>query len=165
MRATVMPKAHDVRIENVPDATIEQPTDAIIRITLACICGSDLWPYNDGPNVERQGMGHESIGVVEDVGSDVQRIRRGDVVVMPSLIPTAAASFARRTRKRSGAAMPSLRAEMRKIGLDRFVMGSDWPAIGRIAPHYSLMRRKLPVTAAEWQELCRNTAPYIRHPR
>ena len=83
MRATIMPKAHDVRIDNVPDAAIQQPTDAVIRITRACICGSDLWPYNGGPNVEGQRMGHEAIGVVVDVGSEVQRIRRGQVVIMP----------------------------------------------------------------------------------
>jgi threonine dehydrogenase-like Zn-dependent dehydrogenase len=78
-----MHKAHDVRIENVPDAAIRQPTDAVIRITRACICGSDLWPYNGGPNENGQRMGHEAIGVVEEVGSDVQRIKRGQVVVMP----------------------------------------------------------------------------------
>jgi threonine dehydrogenase-like Zn-dependent dehydrogenase len=83
MRATVMPKAHEVRIDNVPDAAIQEPTDAVIRITRACICGSDLWPYNGGPNVENQRMGHEAIGVVEDVGGDVQYIRRGQVVIMP----------------------------------------------------------------------------------
>src|SRR3954468_18275440 len=83
MRATVMHKAHDVRIENVPDAAIQTATDAVIRITRACICGSDLWPYNGGPNVEGQRMGHEAIGVVEEVGSEVRRIRRGQVVVMP----------------------------------------------------------------------------------
>jgi threonine dehydrogenase-like Zn-dependent dehydrogenase len=83
MRATIMRKAHDVRIENVPDAAIQNPTDAVIRVTRACICGSDLWPYNGGPNVEGQLMGHESIGVVEAVGSGVQKIRRGQVVVMP----------------------------------------------------------------------------------
>jgi len=83
MRATVMHKAHDVSIENVPDAIIQNPTDAIIRITRACICGSDLWPYNGGPNVEGQRMGHEAIGVVEDVGSGVQKIKRGQVVIMP----------------------------------------------------------------------------------
>src|SRR3954462_7891413 len=83
MRATIMHKAHDVRIGNVPDAAIQKPTDALIRITRACICGSDLWPYNGGPNVEGQLMGHESIGVVEDVGSEVRTIRRGQVVVMP----------------------------------------------------------------------------------
>jgi threonine dehydrogenase-like Zn-dependent dehydrogenase len=47
MRAAVLHQARDVRIENVPDAAIRDPTDAIIRITRACICGSDLWPYND----------------------------------------------------------------------------------------------------------------------
>src|SRR6266550_541044 len=83
MRATVMHKAHDVRIENVPDAAINDPTDALIRITRACICGSDLWPYNGGPNEDGQRMGHESIGVVEEVGSDVQTVKRGQVVVMP----------------------------------------------------------------------------------
>jgi threonine dehydrogenase-like Zn-dependent dehydrogenase len=83
MRATIMPGVHDVRIDNVPDATIHEPTDAVIRVTRACICGSDLWPYNDGPDVEGQRMGHEAIGVVEDVGSDVHSIRRGQVVIMP----------------------------------------------------------------------------------
>jgi len=83
MRATIMPKAHEIRIANVPDAAILEPTDAVIRVTRACICGSDLWPYNGGPNVEGQRMGHEAIGVVEDVGSDVQTIRRGQVVIMP----------------------------------------------------------------------------------
>src|SRR3954467_6021878 len=83
MRATLMHRAHGVSVENVPDAGIRQPTDVVIRITRACICGSDLWPYNDGPNVEGQRMGHEAIGVVEDVGPDVQTIRRGQVVIMP----------------------------------------------------------------------------------
>src|SRR3954463_840711 len=83
MRATIMPKAHDVRIADVPDATIQQPTDAVIRIIRACICGSDLWPYNGGPNVEGQRMGHEAIGVVEAVGSEVQRIKRRQLVIMP----------------------------------------------------------------------------------
>jgi threonine dehydrogenase-like Zn-dependent dehydrogenase len=83
MRATVMPGVHDVRIANVPDAAIVEPTDAIIRVTRACICGSDLWPYNGGPNVEGQRMGHEAIGVVEDVGSEVRTIKRGQVVIMP----------------------------------------------------------------------------------
>jgi threonine dehydrogenase-like Zn-dependent dehydrogenase len=75
MRATVMYKAGDVRIERVPDPSIQNPTDAIIRVTRACICGSDLWPYNGGPNVAGQQMGHEAIGVVEEVGSDVKRLR------------------------------------------------------------------------------------------
>lgn len=79
-----MHQAGDVRIEDVPDPQIQEPTDAVIRVTRACICGSDLWPYktlrpDDGARV----MGHEAIGVVEDVGSDVRTVRIGDVVVMP----------------------------------------------------------------------------------
>jgi len=49
MRATVMYGAHDVRVENVPDARLIEPTDALVRVTRACICGSDLWPYNSMP--------------------------------------------------------------------------------------------------------------------
>jgi threonine dehydrogenase-like Zn-dependent dehydrogenase len=76
--------AGDVRVEDVPDAAIVEPTDAIVRVTRACICGSDLWPY---ASMERsdtgQSMGHEAIGIVEDVGSQVTNINKGDVVVMP----------------------------------------------------------------------------------
>jgi hypothetical protein len=87
MRATVMYKAHDVRIENVPDPAIVEPTDAIIRVTRACICGSDLWPYNDGPNVEgqRQPVPHRcpecempACGVPDqDRAREIQTITRG----------------------------------------------------------------------------------------
>ncbi|HWJ70714.1 MAG TPA: alcohol dehydrogenase catalytic domain-containing protein [Sphingobium sp.] len=84
MRATLMYAAHDVRVENVPDARLEQPTDALIRVTRACICGSDLWPYNDLPQTPGgRGMGHEAIGVVMEVGSAVERIRPGQLVIMP----------------------------------------------------------------------------------
>jgi threonine dehydrogenase-like Zn-dependent dehydrogenase len=84
MRATVMYRAGDVRIENVADETIVNPTDVLIRVTRACICGSDLWPYKELAPVEGgRRMGHEAIGVVEAVGKDVRRIKRGDVVVMP----------------------------------------------------------------------------------
>lgn len=84
MRATVMYSAHDVRVENVPDATIVEPTDAIVRVTQACICGSDLWPYRAmEPSETGQSMGHEAIGVVEAIGSGVNKIKVGDVVIMP----------------------------------------------------------------------------------
>ena len=84
MRATIMYKAGDVRVENIPDAEIREPTDALIRVTRACICGSDLWPYHDLPDTPRgRPMGHEAIGIVEDVGADVHRIRRGQLVIMP----------------------------------------------------------------------------------
>lgn len=84
MKATFMYGAGDVRIESVRDARIVQPTDALLRITRACICGSDLWPYHDLPSSENgRPMGHEAIGIVEDVGADVHRVKNGDFVVMP----------------------------------------------------------------------------------
>ena len=84
MRATVMYKAGDVRVENVPDPALHEPTDAIVRVRQACICGSDLWPYQSMPlNEDGRRMGHEFIGVVEDLGSDVTTLRRGDLVVAP----------------------------------------------------------------------------------
>jgi threonine dehydrogenase-like Zn-dependent dehydrogenase len=84
MRATIMFEAGDVRIENVPDPRIIEPTDAIISVSRACICGSDLWPYKNMEHDNRgRVMGHEAIGVVEDVGADVRKIKRGDLVIMP----------------------------------------------------------------------------------
>lgn len=84
MQATVMYSAGDVRIENVPDARLIEPTDAVLRVSRACICGSDLWPYASMERSETgQSMGHEAIGVVEEVGTDVWTIKPGDVVVMP----------------------------------------------------------------------------------
>ena len=84
MRATVMYGAGDVRIENVPDARIIEPTDALLRVTRACICGSDLWPYNQMEHTDHgRRMGHEFIGVVEDVGAEVRTVKAGEVVVAP----------------------------------------------------------------------------------
>src|SRR5213082_779373 len=84
MRATVMYKAGEVRITNVPDARIIEPTDALVAVSRACICGSDLWPYKTmEPSDNGRMMGHEAIGVVEAVGADVRNIKQGDLVVMP----------------------------------------------------------------------------------
>lgn len=84
MRATVMHAAGDVRIEKVPDPTIIESTNALVRVIRACICGSDLWPYRSMQRSDRgQPMGHEAIGVVEAVGAEVRAVRLGDVVIMP----------------------------------------------------------------------------------
>jgi threonine dehydrogenase-like Zn-dependent dehydrogenase len=84
MRATLMYAAGDVRIEDVPDPSIVEPTDAILRVTRAAICGSDLWPYGSlEPTQTGRAMGHEAIGVVEDVGAQVRTIKPGDLVAMP----------------------------------------------------------------------------------
>lgn len=84
MRATIMHGAGDVRIEKVPDPTIVESTNALLRVTHACICGSDLWPYQSMERSDRgEPKGHEAIGVVDAVGADVRTVKRGDVVVMP----------------------------------------------------------------------------------
>jgi threonine dehydrogenase-like Zn-dependent dehydrogenase len=78
--------AGDVRIGNVPDAKLIEPTDALVRVTRACICGSDLWPYNQMQHDETgRRMGHEFIGVVDSVGTEVRSLKTGDVVVAPFL--------------------------------------------------------------------------------
>lgn len=84
MRATTIHGAGDIRVEEVPDPVLKKPTDAIIKVTAGCICGSDLWPYR-GENPIRRGstIGHECIGVVEEVGSEVASFKPGDFVVVP----------------------------------------------------------------------------------
>jgi hypothetical protein len=84
MRATVMYGAGDVRIETVPDAKLMESTDALVRVTNACICGSDLWPYQQmKPSEPPRRMGHEFIGLVEAVGTNVRTVKKGDLVVAP----------------------------------------------------------------------------------
>ena len=82
MKAAVLHAPYDVRFEERPEPKIEEPTDAIIRMTATCVCGSDLWPYRgaqpiDGPTT----MGHEYCGIVEEVGSAVKSVRRGQFVI------------------------------------------------------------------------------------
>jgi threonine dehydrogenase-like Zn-dependent dehydrogenase len=82
MRGAVMYGPSDVRVENVPDPSIVQPTDAIIRLSATCICGSDLWPYRGVEPVHGPSpMGHEYAGIVQEVGSQVRNIRPGQFVV------------------------------------------------------------------------------------
>jgi threonine dehydrogenase-like Zn-dependent dehydrogenase len=79
-----MYEAGDVRVEDVPDPVIRQRTDAIVRVTRSCICGTDLWPYQSMPATDGgRRMGHEFIGVVEDTGAEVSTLKRGDLVVAP----------------------------------------------------------------------------------
>ncbi|MFD7715185.1 alcohol dehydrogenase catalytic domain-containing protein [Streptomyces sp. NPDC059814] len=80
----IRPHAGDVRVENIPDPQIVDPTDAIVRITLACVCGSDLHPYHSMEKTDEGApMGHEFLGVVEETGSEVRGLKRGDFVVSP----------------------------------------------------------------------------------
>jgi threonine dehydrogenase-like Zn-dependent dehydrogenase len=84
MKATVMYGAGDVRVENVPDAGLIESTDALVVVTSAAICGSDLWPYKgmQASDIGRR-MGHEFIGIVEAIGADVRKIKVGDLVAAP----------------------------------------------------------------------------------
>ena len=84
MKATLIYGAGDIRVEDVPDPKLQNASDAIVRITHSCICGSDLWPYKSREQTEQgDRIGHEFIGVVEETGSDVGRIQKGDLVVAP----------------------------------------------------------------------------------
>jgi threonine dehydrogenase-like Zn-dependent dehydrogenase len=84
MRVTTIHAPGDIRLEERPEPTIGAPTDAVIKITAGCICGSDLWPYR-GENRITAGetIGHEMVGVVEEVGSEVRSFKAGDFVIVP----------------------------------------------------------------------------------
>src|SRR5689334_22447123 len=82
MRGAVLHAPRDVRVEQRDSPTIIEPTDAVIRLSATCVCGSDLWPYRgietvDGPSP----MGHEYVGIVEEIGSEVGKVRPGEFVV------------------------------------------------------------------------------------
>lgn len=82
MRGAVMHAPGDVQVESREDPQIIEPTDAIIRVSAACICGSDLWPWRGLDDVSSPSpMGHEYVGVVEEVGSDVATIKPGQFVI------------------------------------------------------------------------------------
>src|SRR5438128_2655823 len=82
MRGTVLYGPRDIRFEERPDPEILEPTDAIIRLSATCVCGSDLWPYRGiSPIAEPAPMGHEYCGIVEDVGRGVSSIKRGQFVI------------------------------------------------------------------------------------
>jgi threonine dehydrogenase-like Zn-dependent dehydrogenase len=87
MRAAVYHGPRDMRIDQVPDPIIQAPTDVVARITHAGICGSDLWSYR-GIDQRTPGdrMGHEWMGIVEEVGAQVRTIEKGDRVISPFLI-------------------------------------------------------------------------------
>lgn len=84
MRATLLHGAGDIRVSTVPDPSLRDPRDALVRVTHSCICGSDLWPYRSAPEAaEGRRIGHEFLGVVEEVGADVTKFAPGDQVIAP----------------------------------------------------------------------------------
>lgn len=82
MKGSILYGPHDVRFEERPDPAIIEPTDVILQISAACVCGSDLWPYRGiAPVTQPTPMGHEYVGIVEEVGSEVRNIKPGQFVV------------------------------------------------------------------------------------
>jgi threonine dehydrogenase-like Zn-dependent dehydrogenase len=83
MRAAIFNEPRSITVGERPDASIAEPTDAVVRVVLACVCGSDLWYYRGDSPFEPGPIGHEFVGVVEDVGADVNDISKGDFVIAP----------------------------------------------------------------------------------
>lgn len=81
MRGVIMTKPGEITVAEREDPQLVEPTDAIIRLAATCICGSDLWPYRGVEDADHQPMGHEYVGVVEEVGSEVTTVKPGDFVV------------------------------------------------------------------------------------
>ncbi len=99
MKALVWHGKEDVRCDQVPDATIEQPTDIVVRITATAICGSDLHLYDGLMPTMKDGdiLGHEPMGIVEEVGSSVTKLKKGDRVVVPFTIACGKCWFCEQT--------------------------------------------------------------------
>ncbi|MEV7346718.1 zinc-dependent alcohol dehydrogenase family protein [Streptomyces sp. NPDC093544] len=84
MRATIIQAPYDMRVVDVPEPVVQLPTDAVVRVLRSCICGSDLWAYRgESSRVPGQRIGHEFLGTVEETGSEVTGVKRGDLVVAP----------------------------------------------------------------------------------
>jgi threonine dehydrogenase-like Zn-dependent dehydrogenase len=83
MRAAIFNEPGSITTGDRPDPTIVEPTDAIVRVVLACVCGSDLWYYRGDSPFQPGPIGHEFVGVVEDVGAEVSGVKRGDFVIAP----------------------------------------------------------------------------------
>jgi threonine dehydrogenase-like Zn-dependent dehydrogenase len=113
--------AGDVRVENVPDPVLQAPTDAVVRVVRACVCGSDLHPFHNMPaSAEGAPMGHEFVGVVEEIGADVSTLRRGDFVIAPFAYSDNTCEFCREglhTSCRQGGFFSTAQAEAVRVPL------------------------------------------------
>ena len=88
MRATIIHGPGDIRVEDRDYPAVQLPTDAVVKVAAACVCGSDLWPYRGVKPIRRPtAIGHEFIGVVESVGSEVTGLEEGDFVIAPFVAP------------------------------------------------------------------------------
>jgi threonine dehydrogenase-like Zn-dependent dehydrogenase len=94
MRAAIFHEPRSITAGDRPDPSIVEPTDAIVRVVIACVCGSDLWYYRGDSPFQPGPIGHEFIGVVEDTGSEVSEIKKGDLVIAPLASGTTRARIA-----------------------------------------------------------------------
>jgi threonine dehydrogenase-like Zn-dependent dehydrogenase len=83
MRAAIFNEPRSITVGDRPDASISEPTDAVVRVVLACVCGSDLWYYRGETPFDPGPIGHEFVGIVEEVGEEVSAVKRGDLVIAP----------------------------------------------------------------------------------
>ena len=113
----------DVRVIDAPDPRIEEPTDALLRLVRTCVCGSDLHPYHSmRPNPRGRSMGHEYLGIVEEVGADVATVKPGDLVIVPFVFSCGVCDFCRaglQTSCRIGGVGTRLGSEGAQAGLLR----------------------------------------------
>ena len=83
MKATIFKGKNNIELGERPDPKIQKPTDAVVRVVRGCVCGSDLWYYRGILDHKKGSIGHEYIGVIEEVGSDVKDLKKGDFVIAP----------------------------------------------------------------------------------
>lgn len=120
MRATILKSPGQIRLEEVPDATVEEDTDAVVRVVATCICGSDLWPYRGvgAEQTEPRRIGHEYVGVVEQIGTEVSQVTVGDFVIGPFLYSCGTCAFCRlgvQTSCVSGGSYHGCQAELIRV--------------------------------------------------
>jgi threonine dehydrogenase-like Zn-dependent dehydrogenase len=129
--------AGDVRVENVPEPVLQEPTDAIVRVVRSCICGSDLHPYHNLPAGQATTMGHEFLGVVEDLGAQVTGLKTGDLVVASFAFQDNTCDFCReglQTSCRHGGFFNTAQAEFVRVPqasgtLVKLPVGEDSPLL------------------------------------
>ena len=135
MQGAVLHGPRDVRFEERTEPTIVDPTDAIIRLSATCICGSDLWPYRGANKVtDPTPMGHEYCGVVEEIGRGVRSIEKGQFVIGSFFASTTHVRTADLvTRRRVNTARPSS-ARRRRCCAFRLLMGLSWRRVTCLRP-------------------------------
>jgi threonine dehydrogenase-like Zn-dependent dehydrogenase len=86
MRAAIFNEPHSITVGERRDPAVSEPTDAVVRAVLACVCGSELWYYRGDSPFDPGPIGHEFIGIVEDVGAEVRNVAKGELVICPFAI-------------------------------------------------------------------------------